>query len=91
MKRLIAILAMLVLVPPAFVHGQPGPAAPAPATRRPWEDAPAEKRALWRQHQQALARVDLSDDTTRQVFVARGGPGPEEYHAHPTTDRKSVV
>jgi|GEM_PF-121914 len=85
MKRLIAILAMLVLVPPAFVHGQPGPAVPAPATRRPWEDAPAEKRDLWRQHQQALTRVDLSDDTTRQVFVARGGPGPEEYHAHPTT------
>jgi putative CocE/NonD family hydrolase len=85
MKRLAAVLAMLVLTLPAFVHGQPGPAASASATRRPWEDAPAEKRELWRQHQQSLARVDLSDDTTRQVFVARGGPGPEEYHAHPTT------
>ncbi|NBU39724.1 MAG: exo-alpha-sialidase [Planctomycetia bacterium] len=27
----------------------------------------------------------MSDDTQRQVVVARGGPGPEEYHAHPTT------
>jgi putative CocE/NonD family hydrolase len=83
MKRLTALLATLALALPAFVHGQPGPAAPA--KRRPWEDAPTEKRDLWRRHQQALARVDLSDDTRRQVFVARGGPGPEEYHAHPTT------
>jgi len=85
MKHLAAFLAALAFALPAIVHGQPGPAASAPAKRRPWEDAPAETRALWRQHQQAIARVDLSDDTRRQVFVARGGPGPEEYHAHPTT------
>jgi len=57
----------------------------APPKRRAWEDAPVEKRDLWRQHQLALACVDMSDDTQRQVVVARGGPGPEEYHAHPTT------
>lgn len=85
MNRLHALLATLVLALPALAHGPPGPDDPGRVTRRPWEDAPAEKRGLWRQHQQALARVDLSADTKRQVFVARGGPGPEEYHAHPTT------
>ncbi|MFM8890657.1 MAG: sialidase family protein, partial [Planctomycetia bacterium] len=65
---------------------QPGPAPKAAAAkRRPWEDAPERTQALWREHQLALARVDLSDDTSRQVFVARGGPGPDDYHAHPTT------
>jgi quercetin dioxygenase-like cupin family protein len=87
MKRPFAILAVLLLVPADTSAQQPPGAAapPAQAVRRGWETAPAEKRALWREHQQALVRVDLADDTARQVFVARGGPGPEEYHAHPTT------
>ena len=87
MKHSLAILAVLLLVAAvAFAQDNPGTVAPPPkVARRGWETAPAETRALWREHQQALARVDLSDDTSKQVFVARGGTGPEEYHAHPTT------
>ena len=86
MKHSVMILAVLLLIPVvAFAQETPGAVAPPTAARRGWEAAPPETRALWREHQRALARVDLSADTSRQVFIARGGAGPEEYHAHPTT------
>ncbi|MEI6248945.1 MAG: hypothetical protein WCP67_10405, partial [Verrucomicrobiota bacterium] len=53
--------------------------------KRAWESAPAEKKALWLQHREALTHIDLSEDRQRQIVIARGSPKPEEYHAHPTT------
>ena len=52
--------------------------------KRAWESAPAEKKALWQQQREALTHIDLSDDTQRQVVIARGSPEPGAYHAHPT-------
>jgi hypothetical protein len=64
------------------------------ASRRAWESAPAEKKALWQQQRDALQYVDLADDTNRQVVIARGSPAPGDYHAHPTTamlaDNKTI-
>jgi len=53
--------------------------------KRAWESAPAEKKALWQQQREALKHIDLSEDTQRQIIIARGSPKPDEYHAHPTT------
>ena len=47
-------------------------------------DAPAEQKARWEQQKAAMKILDLSQETNRQVFIARGTP--EEYHAHPTTE-----
>ena len=55
------------------------------AAKRAWESAPAEKKALWQQQREALKHIDLSEDTQRQIVIARGSPKPGEYHAHPTT------
>jgi len=60
---------------------------------RSWRDAPEEVKALWRQHRDALTAVDISDQTARQVIIARGTDS--EYHAHPTTallaDQKTMI
>jgi hypothetical protein len=32
-----------------------------------------------------LKHIDLSDDTKRQIILARGSTEPDAYHAHPTT------
>lgn len=64
------------------------------AAGKAWENAPEEKKALWQEHQNALKFLDLSQETDRQVFIARGGSSPEDYHAHPTTamlaDNKTI-
>jgi len=64
------------------------------AAGKAWENAPEEKKALWQEHQNALKFLDLSQETSRQVFIARGGSSPEDYHAHPTTamlaDNKTI-
>jgi hypothetical protein len=61
--------------------------------RRPWQDAPAEKQTLWREHQEALKILDISTETNRHVVVAQGTP--QVYHAHPTTamlvDNKTIM
>ena len=57
----------------------------AKAAKRAWESAPAEKKALWLQQRDALKHIDLSEETQRQIVIARGSPKPGEYHAHPTT------
>jgi enterochelin esterase-like enzyme len=71
--------------PTANVVTKPEVANAAKAARRAWESAPAEKKALWQQQRDALTHIDLSEDTKRQVIIARGSPKPDEYHAHPTT------
>jgi enterochelin esterase-like enzyme len=71
--------------PTANVVTKPEVANATKAARRAWESAPAEKKALWQQQRDALINIDLSDDTQRQIVIARGSPKPEEYHAHPTT------
>jgi hypothetical protein len=62
--------------------------------KRAWESAPAEKKALWLQHREALTHIDLSDDTQRRTIIARGTTEPDAYHAHPTTamlaDNKTI-
>ena len=64
------------------------------AAKRAWESAPAEKKALWQQHRDALITIDLAGDTSRQIVIARGSPAPDAYHAHPTTamlaDNKTI-
>jgi hypothetical protein len=68
---------------PAYAKDEVGLAKKA-ATKG-WQNAPPDKKALWQQHKDALKILDISQDTNRQVFLARGGNGPEEYHSHPTT------
>ena len=62
--------------------------------KRAWESAPAEKKALWLQHREALTHIDLSDDKPRQTIIARGTTEPDAYHAHPATamlaDNKTI-
>lgn len=55
----------------------------AKASIRASDTAPAEKKALWEQHHNALQFIDLSAQTERHVFIAQGSS--KEYHAHPTT------
>ena len=59
---------------------------------RGWQNAPAEKNALWQRHKDALKILDISMETNRHVIVAQGTP--EVYHAHPTTtmlaDNKTI-
>jgi len=57
----------------------------AKAAKKAWESAPAEQKALWLRHREALKHVDLSADTHRQVIIARGTREAGDYHAHPTT------
>lgn len=47
--------------------------------------ATEEKRRLWEEHQKALKRIDLSEETHRHIVIAEGTTSAEEYHAHPTT------
>ncbi len=73
-------------IPEAEVATKGGPRAA--------ESAPSDKKALWLQHRESLTHIDLSDDTQRQIVIARGSPKPGEYHAHPTTamlaDNKTI-
>ncbi len=83
-----SLFASITLVPIAAQDG-----APPPAKRRLWMDAPAEQKAHWEQQKAAMKILDLSQETHRQVFIARGTP--EEYHAHPTTamlaDNRTII
>jgi len=85
---------LLVVQVAAFAQPMPEAKAPPKATRRAWESAPAERKALWQQHREALKHIDLSQDTHRQIVIAHGSPKPGEYHAHPTTamlaDNKTI-
>ena len=83
-----SLFTSIALVPIAAQDG-----APPAAKRRPWMDAPAEQKAHWEQQKAAMKILDLSQETNRQVFIARGTP--EEYHAHPTTamlaDNRTII
>ena len=88
-----AFLAALLLAPPgasaqeALVRdlAKPEVAIATKAAKRAWEFAPPEKKALWQQQRDALINLDLSEDTQRQIIIARGTSEPDGYHAHPTT------
>jgi enterochelin esterase-like enzyme len=67
----------------ALAQAKPEVANATKAAKRAWESAPAEKKALWQQQRDTLKNIDLSEDTTRQIIIARGTP--EVYNAHPTT------
>jgi hypothetical protein len=95
LKPALTLLTALLLAPlAAFAQAKPEAANAAKAARRAWESAPAEKKTLWEQQREALKHIDLSDDTKRQIVIARGSPKPDEYHAHPTTamlaDNKTI-
>ena len=83
-----SLFTSIALVPIAAQDG-----APPAAKRRPWMDAPADQKARWEQQKAAMKILDLSQETHRQVFIARGTP--EEYHAHPTTamlaDNRTII
>ena len=83
-RRLLAA-SLLVFLSPGVSSAKDEVGLAEKAAGKAWENAPEEKKAVWMQHKQALKIVDISEDTGRQVFVARGGSGPEDYHAHPTT------
>lgn len=86
MKLTPALLTALLLAPLAvFAQEKPEVANATKAAKRAWESAPAEKKALWEQQREVLKHIDLSEDTQRQVIIARGSPEPGAYHAHPTT------
>jgi hypothetical protein len=80
-----SLAALLLALPAVFAQAKPEVANVTNAAKRAWESAPAEKKALWLQHREALKHIDLSGDTQRQIIIARGSPEPGEYHAHPTT------
>jgi hypothetical protein len=91
----LTLLTALFLAPlAAFVQAKPEVANATKAARRAWESAPAEKKALWQQQRDSLKHIDLSEDTQRQIVIARGSPKPGEYQAHPTTamlaDNKTI-
>jgi len=95
MRSTLTLLTALLLAP-LVGNAQDKPAL-KPDTKAParvWESAPAEKQKHWQQQRDALKNIDLSDDTKRQIVIARGTPKPEEYHAHPTTvmlaDNKTI-
>lgn len=84
MKPILALLTALLLSPlTVFAQAKPEVANATKAAKRAWESAPAEKKALWQQQREALKHLDLSEDTQRQIIIARGSPKPGEYHAHP--------
>jgi hypothetical protein len=81
----LSLTALLLTPLVAFAQAKPEVANATKAAKRAWESASAEKKALWHLHRDALINIDLSEDTNRQVIIARGSPKPGEYHAHPTT------
>ena len=86
MKRSLTLLTALLLAHlAAFAQAKPEVANATRAAKRAWESAPAEVKARWQQQRDALNHIDFSQDTHRQVIIARGSPKPDEYHAHPTT------
>ena len=85
MSTPLLLLPALLLAPlAAFAQAKPEVANATKSAKRAWESAPAERKAFWQQQRDALVHVNLSDDTHRQVVIARGSPEPDEYHAHPT-------
>jgi len=80
MKHVPTLLTALLLAPlAAFAQAKPEVANATKAARRAWESAPAEKKALWQQQREALKHLDLSEDTKRQIVIARGSPEPGAY------------
>ncbi|MCC6354545.1 MAG: exo-alpha-sialidase [Verrucomicrobiae bacterium] len=95
MKHIPALVTALLLAPLAAVaQAKPEVANATKAAKRAWESASAEKKALWEQHREALKHIDISEDTKRQIVIARGSPEPGAYCAHPTTamlaDNKTI-
>ena len=94
-QTVVAFTAALLLASlAAFTQAKPELANATKAAKRAWESAQEEKKALWQQQREALKHIDLSDDTRRQVIIARGSPEPGAYHAHQTTamlaDNKTI-
>ena len=86
MKSTLTLLTSLLIAQLAvFAQGKPEVVIATKAAKRAWESAPDEKKALWQHQREALKYIDLSEDTQRQIVIARGSPKPNEYHAHPTT------
>ena len=79
MKPVLTLTPALLLSPLAvFAQAKPEVANATKAAKRAWESAPAEKKAQWQQQRDALITIDLSEDTNRQIIIARGSPKPDE-------------
>lgn len=85
MKRFTFFTGLLFVLLDACVQGKPEVVNATKAAKRAWESAPAEKKAHWQKQRDALINIDLSEDTHRQIIIARGSPKADEYHAHPST------
>jgi hypothetical protein len=86
MRAPLLIPTALLLAPlAASAQAKPKVANATKSAKRIWESAPAATKAFCQQQRDALVHINLSDDTHRQVVIARGSPEPDEYHAHPTT------
>lgn len=93
MKTPLLLVAAFVLSPLPPLLAKDDIANATKTSRRAWENAPAEKKNAWQQQFKALRAIDISEQTDRQVVLARGNA--EEYHAHPTTvllpDQKTMM
>ena len=85
LKSCLPVIALLLTPLAVFAQGKPEVANATKAAKRAWESASAEKKAFWQQQRDALINIDLSEDTQRQIVIARGSLKSGEYHAHPTT------
>ena len=86
MKSTLALLAALLLAPPvafAQADAQIGNAVKGPA--RALENAPDATKASWAAQREALRYVDLADDGSRQIVIARGSPQPRTPPARAPT------
>jgi len=92
MKLTLPLLTALLLAPLAALNAADPVGQAAKTAKRTWESAPAEKKALWQRHKDALKILDFSTETNRHVIVAQGTP--QVYQAHPTTamlaDNKTI-
>ena len=80
MKITLAFLAAVLLAPLTVLTQEERNTNPAKpevaladqATRIAWENAPEEKKKSWAEQRDALGTLDLSQDTNRQIVIARG-------------------
>jgi hypothetical protein len=76
-----ALMVALLLSPiAAFAQAIPEVANAAKASKHAWESAPGERQVLWQARRESSTHIDISEDTQRQVIIARR---PPELGAYP--------
>ncbi len=86
MKCVLICLVPIVLSPfAAYSQDKPNSKQPPEAVVRAWQLASTEEQKHWQQQRDAIKNIDISDQISRQIVIARGSTKFGEYHAHPTT------